>query len=92
MMKVASGHLEELRVLLLEKTAALDVATKALKAVADQRDALVGEVRLLQGGFDIFAAAFAQDSELSKPQLDSLPASAQQVLQYTPTKAAPAAV
>ena len=91
-MKVTSGHLEELRVLLLEKNAALDTGSRAAFAAADRRDQLTAELRLLRGGFDILAGAFAQDSELSKSQLYSLPAAAQQLLAYTPAKPAPATV
>jgi hypothetical protein len=82
-MKVTSQHLEELRVALLEKNASLEVAAKAATAAADQRDHLNGQVRALQGSFDIFAASFAQDSELASGQLAELPAEAQAILGYT---------
>ncbi len=87
-MKITSQHLEQVRVRLLEKNASLDTAFSALSAAATQHDQLTGEVRALQGSFDIFAAAFAQDADLSGHQLDDLPAEAQQVLGYAkPPKA-----
>jgi hypothetical protein len=91
-MKVTSSNLDELKVALLEKNAALDTQTKAAKAATDLRDSLAGDMRLLQGAFDICASAFAQDTELSANQLNDLPAAAQGVLGYTkPAKPAPAA-
>ncbi len=88
-MKITSEHLEQLRLALLEKNAALDSQSKAATEAIALRDTTSAKVRRLQGSFDIFAAAYAQDSELSEGQLASLPAEAQAILDYTP-KATPA--
>ncbi|HXC43726.1 MAG TPA: hypothetical protein VNY51_09425 [Candidatus Dormibacteraeota bacterium] len=82
-MKVSSSHLEELRTLLVEQTAALDSETKAAKVATDARDERAAAVRGLQAGFDICAASFAQDSEVTTNQLNDLPAEVQKVLGYT---------
>jgi hypothetical protein len=48
------------------------------------------EEKILQGAFDVIAAAFAQDADLSSAQLNALPAAVQAILGFEP-KVAPAA-
>ncbi len=83
-MKITSEHLEQVRLILLEKGAALDAQTKAAVEAIATRDATSAAVRGLQGAFDICASAYAQDAELSTGQLNDLPAPARAVLGYTP--------
>lgn len=90
-MKIASSHLEAIRTLLVEQSAALDTESKTAKAANDQREKRSAAVRGLQAGFDVAAAAFAQDTELSTSQLDALPAEVQKVLGYEKPAAKPAA-
>jgi hypothetical protein len=86
-MKISSQHLEELRVALLEKNAALDTAGKAAQEAVDRRDQVTGELRLLQGAFDVVAATYAQDGELTTNQTNDLPSAAQQIIGYKPAAA-----
>ncbi len=94
-MKVTAAHLEQIRLLLLEQTATLGEQTKAATTAQEARDQTGAKVRSLQGAFDVAAAGFAQDSDLSAAQLDQLPIDAQTILGYTktakPAAAAPAA-
>jgi hypothetical protein len=83
-MKIASSHLEAIRLQLLEQSTALDSETKTAKAAADQRDKRTAAVRALNGAFDVCAASFAQDTELSASQLNDMPAEVQQALGYKP--------
>lgn len=88
-MKITAEILGQARLALLEQSATQDAQTKAAAEAIAARDTTSAKVRRLQGSFDIFAAAYAQDSELSEGQLASLPAEAQAILDYTP-KATPA--
>jgi hypothetical protein len=87
-MKIASSHLEEIRALLVEQSAALDSETKSANAATDAREKRSATVRGLRAGFDVVAASFAQDSELSKAQVESLPAACHQVLGFSPAEPA----
>jgi hypothetical protein len=82
-MKIQSQHLEELRTLLVAETATLQAETKTAQAAIAARDERAATVRSLQAGFDIAAASFAQDTEVSTNQLNDLPAEVQRVLGYT---------
>jgi hypothetical protein len=81
-MKVTSANLEAVQGLLSKASEQLTAQTKAAKSAEDQRQALDGKVRGLQGAFDICAGSFAQGVELSSNQLNDLPAEAQQALGY----------
>jgi hypothetical protein len=88
-MKIDSAHLEAIRNLLGAASAALAQQSKAARELEEERLALDARVRGLQGAFDICAAAFAGDSELSSAQLAALPAAVQSAVGYVPS--APAA-
>lgn len=81
-MKIDSGHLDTVRGLLVKSTERLNAHKKVAREAEELRASLEGEVRGLQGGFDVCAQAFASDAELVQSQLDSLPASAQVALGY----------
>jgi hypothetical protein len=72
-MKVTTAHLESIRNLLGTAHAALTVATREAREAEEERQQLDGELRSLQAGFDLVAAAFAQDGELEDEQLARLP-------------------
>ncbi len=80
-MKVTSEHLEQVRLTLIEKNAALTAETKAASEAITSRNATSASVR---GLLDIFAASYAQDGELSSAQLNDLPSEAQTILGYAP--------
>jgi|HubBroStandDraft_1064217.scaffolds.fasta_scaffold154987_4 hypothetical protein len=85
-MKLSSGNLEAVRGLLVKASSQLDDQTKVAKAAEESRAALAARVRSLQGSFDICAAGYAQDIDLSEGQLDALPADVQGALGYTKPK------
>jgi hypothetical protein len=87
--KITSESLGEVRVALIEQSATLAAQEKSAAEAAAARDASRTTVRGLQGAFDIAAAAYASDSELSAGQLDALPPTVQAILGYTPAKTAP---
>jgi hypothetical protein len=89
-MKITSETLGEVRVALIEANASLAEQEKAATAADGARDAGRATVRGLQGAFDIAAAAYASDAELSTGQLDALPAAVQVILGHVPAKATPA--
>jgi hypothetical protein len=89
-MKITSDHLEQARLLLLEKTEAANLSTKAATEATDRRDQLTGELRLLQGAFDILAGTYAQDADLAGNQANDLPAAVQAIIGFKPATAAKA--
>jgi hypothetical protein len=89
-MKITSEHLEQTRLLLLEKGEALNLSTKAAQEAADRRDQITGELRLLQGAFDVLAATYAQDADLTANQGNDLPAAAQAIIGHKPAASAKA--
>lgn len=91
-MKITSEHLEQVRLALLEKNAALDTQTKAASEAIAVRDTTSAAVRGLQGAFDICASAYVQDAELSAGQLNDLPATVQSILGFELKATAPAKV
>ena len=86
-MKITTANLDAVRSLLLKSSEQLTTAAKEAAAAEESRMVLDGRVRMLQGAFDICAASYAQDAELSESQLDSLPAAVQNALAYAPTPA-----
>jgi hypothetical protein len=86
-MKVTTDHLEKVRTLLGAASEQLAVQTKAAKEAEEARLATVERVRALQGSFDILAASFASDAELSSAQLAALPAAVQSGIGYVPAAA-----
>jgi hypothetical protein len=88
-MKITSEHLEQVRLALIERSTALSVKQKAAAEAIGARDETSAKVRGLQGAFDICAASYAQDSELSSGQLNDLPTAVQSILGFDP-KASPA--
>jgi hypothetical protein len=90
-MKIDSAHLEEIRNLLGAASGALAQQTKEARAAEEERLALDARVRGLQGAFDIAAAAFAGDVELSRSQLAALPPAVQSAIGYQPPEPEPAA-
>lgn len=81
-MKISTQHLESIKGLLNKANTQLAADKQAEKAAAETREATAGQVRLLNGAFDVCAAAFAQDQDLSGGQLNDLPVDAQVALGY----------
>jgi hypothetical protein len=88
-MKITTASLGEVRLALMESSATLAAQEKSAAEVVAAREASRATVRGLQGAFDIAAAAYASDSELSTGQLEQLPPAVQAILGYTPAKTAP---
>jgi hypothetical protein len=83
-MRITMQHLDAVKGLLVKVSSQLADQTKVTKAAEERRAKLDGQVRSLQGAFDICAGSYAQDSSLSEVQFDALPVEAQQALGYTP--------
>jgi hypothetical protein len=90
-MKTTAQHLEAIRLLLLEQSAAVATASTTAQAATAARDQRSATVKGLHAGFDVCASSFAQDSELSASQLDAMPAEVQKILGYEKPAAKPAA-
>jgi hypothetical protein len=78
--KITTQHLEAVKGFLAKQSEQLAAQTKAAKAAEETRAKLDGEVRLLQGAYDVCAAAFASDAELSPAQIADQPQAVQQAL------------
>jgi hypothetical protein len=82
-MKISNEHLETVKGLLVKASSQLADQTKVAKAAEESRLALDARVRGLQGAFDICAAGYVQDTDLSESQLNELPAEAQSAIGYS---------
>ena len=85
-MKVTTSHLDALKGLLTKTSSQLSDQTKVAKAAEDRRLQLDAQSRAMQAAFDIAAAGYAQDTDLSVAQLESIPVVAQQALGYQKEK------
>jgi hypothetical protein len=90
-MKITSDHLERIRALLGAASEQLTTQSKAARESEELRLQLDGQVRGLQGAFDVAAATFAADAELSSAQLGALPPAVQSAIGYQPPEPEPAA-
>jgi hypothetical protein len=85
-MKTSSSTLEMIKGLLLKANEQLNSQRKVATESEALRVKLDGQMRLLQGAYDICAASFAQDTELSDAQMNSLPLDVQKALGYSKNK------
>lgn len=84
-MKIISAHLDGARDLVTKANAQFASDEKAAKEAAAKLDSSQGNMRSMQGAFDILASAFASGTELENSRAVQLPASIQSVIGFEET-------